>query len=173
MFAATWVIAVVIQPNRSFTILEQTGKYEATLKGGAFLRQTVSVKLPDGVLCDVTGNVMKISGSFELPNQRCVFDGATIFSNDSPVATYNYSSGMMGVGLSFAFSDLNGEYLFALRPQLGVRAKSRFLVSNREESLAEITGTFFGTRFTVSAGQKLRTELVLLCLWVAATKMTS
>ena len=135
------------------------------------MRHAVRVELPDGSLCEISGNTLKLGGSFQIGDRKFSFNGETLFSDDTVLATYNFSRGVMGVGESLAFSYPNGEYMFALRPQ-GRLGSNLFSLSNRDATMAEITRSFFGRRFSAIASNRVPPEFVLLCLWVAMVKMS-
>ena len=114
---------------------------------------------------------MKLGGSFEIGDRKFSFNGDTLFLDDAVLATYNYSRGIMGVGESLAFSYPNGEYMFAMRPQ-GRLGSSLFSLSNGDSTLAEITRSFFGRRFTANVSDGVQPAFALLCIWVAMVKMS-
>lgn len=106
-----------------------------------------------------------------MQNRKCTFDGETLFSDEEVVATYSFTRGIIGVGESLTLNDPTGEHLFALRSGGGGWFSNRLYISNRDTVFAEITYSFFGMRFRVSVHEELPAEIVLLCLWVAMTKL--
>ena len=147
-------------------------KYIAKLVRSSLFNQTVVAQLPDGGTCSIAGNGLRITGDFEVSGQSFRFDGGKISSGNIPIATYNYSSGVMGVGHSLSLSGVNGEHLFSLCPQSGIWA-SGFIMSNPGQIFGEINRSFLGTQYLAIANGKLAPELVLLCVWVAVTKMSA
>ena len=152
-------------------ILNQPTKFVAKYFRMSLLRHVIRVELPNGSLCDISGNAFTLGGSFELDDRKFNFNGETLFANDTALADFNYSSGVMGVGESFALVEPDGEFMFALRPQ-GRFGSNQFSVSSPDSTKAEITRSFFGRRFTANASDEIRPEFVLLCLWVAMVKMS-
>ena len=115
----------------------------------------------------MTGPTFYAAGKFKLENHNFSFDWESLFRDDAALVTYNYSSGLMGVGEYFALSDLQGEFILALRPS----RRKGLLITRGGETVGEITFTTFGQRFTANTAIDLPGEYVLLCLWIAMTKM--
>ena len=160
------------RPRQEPLNLELNSKFEAEYGETSFLSHNVCVHLPDGSSCEIRGNAFKLSGSLELQGRNIIFDGETLLSNDTIIASYNYSSGVMGVGQSFSLVDPNGQYMFALRPQ-GFFSANHFIISNRESTKTEIMRSFFGTKFSANASGDTLPVIVILCLWVAMVKMSN
>jgi len=139
---------------------EYPNQFESKFGRGKWFHRTISVTTPSGETCDITGNtLLRITGQFEYADQKCTFDGETLFSGDSPIATYRYSNGFVFGGNSFALSDPNGEYLFSLRHSTGWSGK--LFISRRDAVFGEITHSMLGHRFVANTSDELRPEIVL------------
>ena len=115
----------------------------------------------------MSGGPVTISGEFELEGRHFTFDGETLFEGETALVTHNYSSGLMGVGEYFALSDLDGEFILALRPS----RFNKLIIASASETVGEITYSMFNGRPKVKARQDLPGEYVLLCIWVAMRRM--
>ena len=141
--------------------------YSAKISRASVFRWRIAVELPDGDSCEVSGGIYKLSGEFELGNQQFSFDGERLLLGDEALVAYNYSSGLMGIGEELALSDLEGEFVLACRPT----GRGKIVIASASETVGEVTWSLFGQQFTANTRQDLPTEYVLLCLWVAMTRM--
>ena len=96
----------------SFGIVKLLKQIEAKYGRSAFFQVRVCASLPSGDVCEITGNVWKMSGSFALGNDSYEFDGKGLFCNGDLLFNYNYSTDVMGVGESFSIYNSSGEFLF-------------------------------------------------------------
>ena len=144
---------------------------EAKYGRSAFFQVRVCASLPSGDVCEITGNVWKMSGSFALGNDSYEFDGKGLFCNGDLLFNYNYSTDVMGVGESFSIYNSSGEFLYSLRPSRKFFSR-RLTLFDGATKLFEISRSFLGTRFTVQVCEDLPPGLAMLCLWVAMTKMS-
>ena len=148
-------------------LLSFESTYNAKHSRASIFRRAISVELPNNAECVMTGPTFYAPGKFELENQNFSFDWETLFRGGAALVTYNYSSGLMGVGEYLALSDMQEEFILALRPASG----KGLLITRDGETVGKITFTTFGQRFTANTILDLPSEYVLLCLWFAMTRM--
>jgi len=152
-------------------VTQLLNQIDARFGRSSFFQRRICATLPGGGECELKGNSLKSSGSFVLGDDLYEFDGDTLCCNKILQVNHNYCDGVMGVGEYLSIYSPSDEYLYALRPR-EKSISSSFILSNRETKLCEITRSYFGMRFTAHVSEALPTEIALLCLWVAMTKMS-